>query len=153
LFLGVQENDFTVVVKMPSKEFADICTQCEKMKCDSVEITIVKVSEKTDPKITFQVKEGTCTGTIHRYSNDKTKLKIAMKVDKIQQTYPIKYLCKIAKGGCLSEEVKIGLCENAPIHVEYAIDDLTNKENPPVGLMSFTLASTNTEGENADEKQ
>ncbi|VDM56213.1 unnamed protein product [Angiostrongylus costaricensis] len=120
--LGIPEQDYAVVCEMPSSEFQKTCKDLS-MFSDSLNITATKAG------IVFTGKEVT---------------------DPVNVNFSIKYMNQFTKATSLSSRVRISLCNDVPIVVEYPLTDDGKATGQQNGHLRFYLAPKIDDEDNMD---
>lgn len=129
--LAIPETDYKCSVSMSSAEFKRICSDMQAIG-DSVSISATKDG------LTFSVKGDIGTGNVIirqgssiEDEREETGTKIEL-LDEVSLTFALRYLNFFAKASSLSNSVNLKLTDNAPLLVEYQIED--------IGHLRFYLA-------------
>lgn len=137
--LGIPDQDYSVVCEMPSHEFQKTCKDLS-MFSDSINITATKAG------ITFSGKGETGQSVVQFQSSgnaDDEKEAVSVDVkDPVNVNFSIKYMNQFTKASSLSDRVRISLCNDVPVVIEYPIE-----EN---GYLRFYLAPKIDDDENMD---
>ncbi|KAF8371996.1 pcn-1, partial [Pristionchus pacificus] len=118
--LGIPEQDYSVVISMPSSEFQKTCKDLS-MFSDSLNITATKSG------VTFSGKGDTGSSVV-QYSNsssaddEKEAINITVK-EPVNVNFSIKYMNQFTKASSISDRVTLSLCNEVPVVVEYGIED------------------------------
>lgn len=142
--LGIPDQDYACVVKMPSSEFQKVCRDLA-MFSDSLNITCTKAN------ISFSGK-GDTGGNVINYaptaSADDEDKKESVSIDlrePVNITFSIKYMNQFTKASGLCDTVKLSMSNDVPIVVEYDIE-----EN---GYLRFYLAPKIEDEENMEAER
>uniref|UniRef100_A0A183BWW2 DNA sliding clamp PCNA n=1 Tax=Globodera pallida TaxID=36090 RepID=A0A183BWW2_GLOPA len=118
--LGIPDQKYAAVVEMPSTEFQKVCRDISSFS-DSMNITATKSG------VVFSGSGDSVTNTI-RYTKDKTadeddkdRVDITVK-EKVALNFSIKYLTNFTKATSLSDRVRLSMCDNVPLVVEYDLE-------------------------------
>lgn len=138
--LGIPDQEYSVVCEMPAAEFKKTCADLS-MFSDSINITATKAG------IVFAGK-GDSGSSVVTYSPSKDaddeKENISLEVkDPVNVNFSIKYMNQFTKASSLSDRVRISLCSDVPVVIEYGI-----QEN---GHLRFYLAPKIDDDENEME--
>ncbi|KHN74147.1 Proliferating cell nuclear antigen [Toxocara canis] len=136
--LGIPDQDYAAVVTMPSGEFQKTCRDLA-MFSDSLTITVTKAG------IVFTGKGDTGSSVVNyaptkNADNDDDDAVLIVVKEPVNVSFSIKYMNHFTKATGLSQKVKISLCNNIPVVIEYGIE-----EN---GYLRFYLAPKIDEDEN-----
>jgi len=119
--LGIPDQKYSCVIDMPSAEFHRTCRDIGSFS-DTLTISATKAG------VVFSGKGDTATNTV-TYTNsntvdedDKDHIFIEVK-EKVNLSFAIKYVINFTKATALCDRVRISLCNDVPLVVEYAIDD------------------------------
>jgi len=121
--LGIPEQEYKCSVTMPAAEFKKICNDLSAIG-DTVQLAATKDG------LTFSVTGDLGTGNvICRQSNsiDDKKEGEATTIEldeEVSLTFALRYLNFFTKASTLSQSVTLKLTDNAPLMVEFLIDDL-----------------------------
>ncbi|KAH7729313.1 PCN-1 protein [Aphelenchoides avenae] len=128
--LGIPDQKYSVQIEMPSAEFQKTCKDLA-MFSDSLTITATKSG------VVFKG-AGDTGGNVVTYgkddsdeAEDDTRVDIEVK-EAVSLNFSIKYMNQFAKATSLSNRVRISMCNNVPVVIEYGIE-----EN---GFLRFYLA-------------
>merc|ERR1712139_622319 len=128
--MEIPEQQYKVVVKMPSSEFQKICRDLKEFG----ETMQVKASKEG---ITFSVQGDLGTGNVmlKPRESEKPEEKVTLTVlEPVNATFALRYLVNFAKAAPLCGTVELGLGPDAPLLVKY------NLETGDNGYMQFYLA-------------
>lgn len=119
--LGIPEQDYAAVVVMPSTEFQKTCRDLA-MFSDSLTITVTKAG------IVFNGKGDTGSSVVNypptkNVDDDDNEAVVVTVNEPVNVNFSIKYMNHFTKATGLSPRVKLALCNNIPIVVEYGIED------------------------------
>lgn len=139
--LGIPDQEYSAVVTMPSAEFQKTCRDLA-MFSDSLTITVTKAG------ITFTGKGETGSSVVNyapsKSADENDKEDVTVEVNEpVTVNFSIKYMNQFTKATSLSDKVRLSMCNDVPIVVEYPID-----EN---GHLRFYLAPKIEEEENMDD--
>ncbi|KHJ86659.1 proliferating cell nuclear antigen [Oesophagostomum dentatum] len=141
--LGIPEQDYAVVCEMPSSEFQKTCKDIS-MFSDSLNITATKAG------IVFTGKGDTGQSVITYSPNssaDSEDEAVTLEVtDPVNVNFSIKYMNQFTKATSLSNRVRISLCNDVPIVIEYPLND----DGQQHGHLRFYLAPKIDDEENMD---
>jgi len=119
--LGIPDQEYKAIVKMPSAEFQRICRDLTILG-DTVVISVTKEGIK------FSVSGEVGNGNIFiRPSSEVDKKDEAITIElqePVQLTFALKYLNFFTKATSLSNTVCLSLSKEVPLVVEYRIEDL-----------------------------
>uniref|UniRef100_A0A914CTG2 DNA sliding clamp PCNA n=1 Tax=Acrobeloides nanus TaxID=290746 RepID=A0A914CTG2_9BILA len=120
--LGIPEQEYSAIIEMPSSEFQKTCRDLA-MFSDSIVITATKGG------VTFKSHGDTGGSTLVYNSSssadDDDSGKIFFEVkEPVNVTFSIKYLNQFAKAASLSNRVRLSICSDVPIAIEYNIKDI-----------------------------
>jgi len=119
--LGIPDQKYSCVIEMPSVEFQRTCKDIATFS-DTLSISASKSG------VVLSGKGDTVTNTVtygndqSADENDKDRIYIEVK-DKVNLLFSIKYINHFAKASTLSDRVRISLCNDVPVVVEYGIED------------------------------
>jgi len=119
--LGIPDQKYSCVIDMPSGEFMRTCKDIASFS-DTLNISATKAG------VVFSGKGDTVTNTVtYTQSNtvdeeDKERVFIEVK-EKVNLSFAIKYITNFTKATPLCDRVRISLCNDVPLVVEYSIDD------------------------------
>ncbi|CAI4231899.1 unnamed protein product [Auanema sp. JU1783] len=118
--LGIPDQEYSVVCEMPSAEFQKTCKDLA-MFTDSMNITATKAG------ITFTGKGDSGQNVVtYAPTGDADNEKEAVTVDvrePVNVNFSIKYMTQFTKASSLSDRVRISLCNEVPVVIEYPIED------------------------------
>lgn len=119
--LGIPETEYKAVIKMPANEFQRICRDLTVMG-DTVTISATKEG------VSFSVNGDMGNGSVSIKQNASVDKEDEATVVELQEpislTFALRYLTTFAKATSLSSSVSLSLTKEAPLVVEYKIDDL-----------------------------
>ncbi|CBY07813.1 unnamed protein product [Oikopleura dioica] len=119
--LGIPDQDYSCVVKMPSGEFQRICRDLSIIG-ESVNITIVKSG------VDFSAKGDIGSAKIHLTESanvDNEKDAVTIEVNEpVNLTFALRYLNFFTKATPLSGQVCLSISPDVPMVVKYEIEDL-----------------------------
>jgi len=119
--LGIPDQDYSCVVKMPSGEFQRICRDLSNIG-ESVNITIVKSG------VDFGAKGDIGSAKIHLTESanvDKEKDAVTIEVQEpVNLTFALRYLNFFTKATPLSGQVTLSISPDVPMVVGYEIEGL-----------------------------
>ncbi|CAJ0600996.1 unnamed protein product [Cylicocyclus nassatus] len=145
--LGIPEQDYAVVCEMPSSEFQKTCKDIA-MFSDSLNITATKAG------IVFTGKGDTGQSVITYSPNssaDSEDEAITLEVtDPVNVNFSIKYMNQFTKATNLSSRVRISLCNDVPIVIEYPLTEDGRPSGQQHGHLRFYLAPKIDDEENMD---
>uniref|UniRef100_A0A914DQ98 DNA sliding clamp PCNA n=1 Tax=Acrobeloides nanus TaxID=290746 RepID=A0A914DQ98_9BILA len=138
--LGIPDQKYSAVIEMPSSEFQKTCRDLA-MFSDSIVINATKGG------VTFKATGDTGGSTLVYNSSasadDEDSGKIFFEVkEAVNVTFSIKYLNHFAKAASLSNRVRLSICNDVPIAIEYSIEDN--------GYLRFYLAPKIEDDQNMD---
>lgn len=119
--LGIPDQEYDVIIKMPSAELQRICRDLSQFG-DTVTITCTKNG------ISFKCNGENGNGEITLLQssaidgNEKTEVSFELK-EPVSQTYAMRFLIFFTKATCLSDRVQLSICKNLPLVTEYKIGD------------------------------
>lgn len=119
--LGIPDQEYDCVIKMPSAELQRICRDLSQFG-DSVTITATKDG------LNFKCSGESGNGNVKLMQtssvdgNEKTEVAIEMR-EPVTQTYAMRFLIFFTKASCLSDQVQLSISHNVPLVVEYKIGD------------------------------
>jgi len=128
--MEIPEQQYKVVVKMPSGEFQKICR-------DLKEFGETMTIKATKEGITFSVSGDIGAGNVllKPRESEKPEEKVTVTVQEpVVATFALRYLVNFAKAAPLSGLVELGLGPDSPLLVKYDVDAAEN------GHMQFYLA-------------
>jgi len=128
--MEIPEQQYKVVVKMPSSEFLKICRDLKEFG-ETMQIQASKDG------IRFSVAGDVGTGNVvlKPREAEKPEDRVSLTVNEaVTATFALRYLVTFAKAAPLSSSVELGLGPDSPLSVKY---ELENAEN---GYMQFYLA-------------
>jgi len=128
--LGIPDTEYKALIKMPSSEFQRICRDLTILG-DTVTISVIKESVKFAVSGdlgsgTIQIKQ---SSSVDEKEDDSTT--ITMK-EPVSLTFALRYLNFFTKATALSGSVTLSMSPEAPLVVEYKIEEL--------GWLRFFLA-------------
>lgn len=137
--LGIPEQEYSVVCDMPAGEFQKTCKDLSTFS-DSLNITATKAG------IVFTGK-GDIGSSVVTYSpssnTDDESETVSLEVkEPVNVNFSIKYMNQFTKATTLSDRVRLSLCNDVPVVVEYPIEDN--------GYLRFYLAPKIDDDENMD---
>ncbi|XP_032236381.1 proliferating cell nuclear antigen-like [Nematostella vectensis] len=119
--LGIPDQTYDAVIKMPSAEFQRICRDLSQMG-DSVQIACTKDG------IDFTVSGESGSGKVHLKQNasvDKESEEISIELNEaVNLTFALRYMNFFSKATPLSSSVTLSLKKDIPLVVEYTFADL-----------------------------
>merc|ERR1712087_40999 len=118
----IPEQQYKVVLKMPSAEFQKICRDLKEFG----ETMQIKASKEG---ITFSVAGDVGTGNVLLKPRDAEKLedKVTLTVhEPVSATFALRYLVNFAKAAPLCGTVELGLGPDAPLLVRYNLENADN---------------------------
>ncbi|TRY93954.1 hypothetical protein DNTS_016304 [Danionella cerebrum] len=119
--LGIPEQEYSCVVKMPSAEFANICRSLSQIG-DSIMIACAKDGVK------FSVSGELGTGNIKLSQNsnvDKEEEAVTIEMNEpVQLVFALNYLNFFTRATPLSKTVTLSMSAEIPLVVEYKIADM-----------------------------
>merc|ERR1712206_67426 len=128
--MEIPEQQYKVVVKMPSSEFLKVCRDLKEFG-ETMQIQ----ASKEGIRFSVQGDVGTGNEMLKPREADKPEDRVALTVhEAVTATFALRYLVTFAKAAPLSGSVELGLGPDAPLLVKY---DLEKSEN---GFMQFYLA-------------
>lgn len=135
--LGIPDTEFSCIIKMPSSEFARIIRDLSQFG-ESIVISCTKEGVK------FSAQGDIGTGNVklaqtHNFDKEEESVTIDLQ-EPVSLTFACQYLNSFTKATPLSNQVKLSMCENVPLVVEYQI--------PELGHLRFYLAPKIEEDEN-----
>lgn len=119
--LGIPDTKYSCTIEMPSSEFKKTCADIATFS-DTLSIAATKSG------VVFSGSGDTVTNTV-TYKNSSTadddeKDNIFIEVkEAVNLNFSIKYMNNFAKASSLSERVRISLCNEIPVVIEYVIED------------------------------
>ena len=118
--LGIPDQEYAVVCEMPANEFQKTCKDLA-MFSDSINITATKAG------ITFTGK-GESGSSVVQFNNsgsaDNENEGVSVEVrEPVNVNFSIKYMNQFTKATSLSNRVRISLCNDVPVVIEYGIED------------------------------
>jgi len=128
--MEIPEQEYKVVVKMPSAEFLKVCRDLKEFG-ETMQIQASKDG------IRFSVAGDVGTGNVvlKPREAEKPEDRVTLKVNEaVTATFALRYLVTFAKAAPLCSTVELGLGPDSPLSVKY---ELENAEN---GYMQFYLA-------------
>jgi proliferating cell nuclear antigen len=128
--MEIPEQQYKVVVKMPSTEFQKICRDLKEFG-----ETMQVQASKEGIKFSVQGDIGAGNIMLKPREADKPEDKVALTVhEPVTATFALRYLVTFSKAAPLSGVVELGLGPDAPLLVKYALENTDN------GHMQFYLA-------------
>merc|ERR1711948_2902 len=128
--MEIPEQQYKVVVKLPSAEFQKICRDLKEFG-----ETLQMSASKEGLKFTVQGDLGSGNVVLKPREAEKPEEKVTLTVhEPVTATYALRYLVNFAKAAPLCGVVELGLGPDAPLLVRY---DLEKADN---GFMQFYLA-------------
>ncbi|KAH9615561.1 hypothetical protein KSS87_001408 [Heliosperma pusillum] len=119
--LGIPEAEYDAIVRMPSSEFATLCSHFVSIG-DTVTITVSKEG------VTFSTRGDIGSGnTTFRQNTSTQKPEDAVIVEMkepVVLTFALKYMTTFTKATSLSNQVTISLSSDMPVVVEYKIAEI-----------------------------
>ncbi|CBY07754.1 unnamed protein product [Oikopleura dioica] len=119
--LGIPDQEYSCVVKMPSGEFQRICRDLTNIG-ESVNLTVVKGG------VDFSAKGDIGTAKIHVTESanvDKAADAVTVEVNEpVNLTFALRYLNFFTKATPLSGQVTLSISPDVPLVVAYEIEDL-----------------------------
>jgi len=119
--LGIPDQKYSCVIEMPSSEFQRTCRDIALFS-DTLAVNASQAG------VVFSGKGDTVTNTI-TYSNeatadegDRDRVYIEVK-EKVSLNFSIKYMNHFTKATSLADRVRISLCNDVPVVVEYGIEE------------------------------
>merc|ERR1719321_789080 len=128
--MEIPEQQYKVVVKMPSSEFQKICRDLKEFG-ETMQV------QATKEGIRFSVQGDVGTGNVMLKPREaeKPEERVALTVhESVTATFALRYLVTFSKAAPLSGVVELGLGPDAPLLVKYAL------ESADKGHMQFYLA-------------
>lgn len=123
--LGIPEQEYSVVITMPSAQFAKTCREMSGFS-DTLVIDVTKM------RVQFSVEgddgEGVVTLRHREHGDNKTVLQVQ---DPVRMSYALRYLLLFNKSSALADEVTISLAPDLPLVVHYTFE---------LGEMKYYLA-------------
>lgn len=119
--LGIPDQDYDAVVKMPSYEFQRIVRDLSQFG-DTVTVSCTKDG------IRFACSGEIGTGSVNLRKTSAADVKEENEVtielnEAVTQTYAMRFLILFAKGATLSKTVTLSICNGVPLVVEFKIGD------------------------------
>merc|ERR1711877_106166 len=128
--MEIPEQQYKVVVKLPSSEFQKICRDLKEFG-----ETLQMSASKEGIKFSVAGDVGSGNVMLKPREAEKAEDRVALTVhEPVTATFALRYLVNFAKAAPLSGAVELGLGPDAPLLVKY---DLERSEN---GFMQFYLA-------------
>merc|ERR1712036_156913 len=128
--MEIPEQQYKVVVKMPSAEFLKICRDLKEFG-ETMQIQ----ASKEGIKFSVQGDVGTGNVVLKPREAEKPEDRVSLTVhEAVTATFALRYLVTFAKAAPLCSTVELGLGPDAPLLVKYQLE---NAEN---GFMQFYLA-------------
>jgi len=128
--MEIPEQQYKVVVKMPSSEFQKICRDLKEFG----ETMQIRASKEG---ITFSVAGDVGTGNVllKPRESEKAEDRVSLTVhEPVTATFALRYLVNFSKAAPLCGQVELGLGPDAPLLVKYDVEAADN------GHMQFYLA-------------
>jgi len=128
--MEIPEQEYKVVVKMPSAEFLKVCRDLKEFG-ETMQIQASKDG------IRFSVAGDVGTGNVvlKPREADKPEDRVTLKVQEaVTATFALRYLVTFAKAAPLCSTVELGLGPDSPLSVKYELENADN------GYMQFYLA-------------
>merc|ERR1712048_1196342 len=128
--MEIPEQQYKVVVKMPSAEFLKVCRDLKEFG-----ETMVVNASKEGIRFSVQGDIGTGNVLLKPRESEKAEERVALTVhEPVNATFALRYLVTFSKAAHLCGSVEIGLGPDAPLLVKF---DLENADN---GFLQFYLA-------------
>eukprot|EP00929_Paragymnodinium_shiwhaense_P079401 TRINITY_DN4132_c0_g2_i1.p1 TRINITY_DN4132_c0_g2~~TRINITY_DN4132_c0_g2_i1.p1 ORF type:complete len:287 (-),score=87.46 TRINITY_DN4132_c0_g2_i1:248-1027(-) len=128
--MEIPEQQYKVVVRMPSSEFQKICRDLKEFG-ETMQLS----ASKEGIKFSVQGDVGAGNVMLKPRDSDKPEEKVSLVVhEPVTATFALRYLVNFSKAAPLCPTVELGLGPDAPLLVKY---DLEKTEN---GHMQFYLA-------------
>jgi len=128
--MEIPEQEYKVVVKMPSAEFLKVCRDLKEFG-ETMQIQASKDG------IRFSVAGDVGTGNVvlKPREAEKPEDRVTLKVNEaVTATFALRYLVTFAKAAPLCSTVELGLGPDSPLSVKYELENADN------GYMQFYLA-------------
>merc|ERR1719446_771277 len=128
--MEIPEQQYKVVVKMPSSEFQKVCRDLREFG-ETMQIQ----ASKEGIKFSVQGDVGTGNVVLKPRESEKPEERVALAVNEaVTATFALRYLVTFAKAAPLSSTVELGLGPDSPLSVKYELENADN------GYMQFYLA-------------
>merc|ERR1712166_1672620 len=128
--MEIPEQQYKVVVKMPSGEFQKICRDLKEFG-ETMQIS----ASKEGIRFSVQGDLGSGNVMLKPRDSDKPEEKVSVTVhEPVVATFALRYLNNFAKAAPLCGSVELGLGPDAPLMVKYDLDSADN------GHLQFYLA-------------
>merc|ERR1712222_68948 len=128
--MEIPEQQYKVVVKLPSSEFQKICRDLKEFG-----ETLQMSASKEGIKFSVQGDVGTGNVMLKPRESEKAEDRVSLTVhEPVTATFALRYLVTFAKAAPLCGNVELGLGPDAPLLVKYELEKNDN------GHMQFYLA-------------
>jgi len=119
--LGIPEQEYDAVIKLPSAELSRICRDLSQFG-DTVTIACTK----DGIRFSCQSEQGNGSITLRQSSSVDSKEENEVSIElqeAVTQTYAMRFLILFSKAQSLSKTVALSICKEVPLVVEYKIGD------------------------------
>jgi proliferating cell nuclear antigen len=119
--LGIPDQKYACIIEMPAAEFQKTCRDIAQFS-DSLSITATKAG------VVFSGKGDNVTNTVTYSKNttadeeEKDRIFIEVK-EQVNLNFSIKYMNHFTKATSLCDRVRISLCNDVPVVIEYGIEE------------------------------
>merc|ERR1712078_659841 len=128
--MEIPEQQYKVVVKMPSAEFLKVCRDLKEFG-----ETMQVQASKDGIRFSVQGDVGTGNVVLKPREAEKPEEKVTLTVNEsVTATFALRYLVTFAKAAPLCSTVELGLGPDSPLSVKYELENADN------GYMQFYLA-------------
>merc|ERR1739845_211051 len=128
--MEIPEQQYKVVVKMPSSEFLKVCRDLKEFG-ETMQIQ----ASKDGIRFSVQGDVGTGNVMLKPRDSEKPEDRVSLTVhESVTATFALRYLVTFAKAAPLCSTVELGLGPDSPLSVKYALENADN------GYMQFYLA-------------
>ncbi len=134
--LGIPENDYDAVIKMPSGEFHRICRDLSSIG-DSVVIAVNK--EGVNFSTSGELGSGSVTLKPSAAVDAEDESVVIDLKDSVKLSFALRYLNHFTKATPLSSTVTLSISKDVPLVVEYRVGDM--------GYIRYFLAPKIEDGE------
>jgi len=128
--MEIPEQQYKVVVKMPSAEFLKVCRDLKEFG-ETMQIQ----ASKDGIRFSVQGDVGTGNVVLKPRESEKAEERVTLTVNEaVTATFALRYLVTFAKAAPLCSTVELGLGPDSPLLVKYELENADN------GYMQFYLA-------------